>query len=333
MRVAVFSARRYDEVFLGKANRAAKHQLTFFESPLTPHTQGLLAGFEAACVFVNDVIDAKVLRHAAAQGVRLVVLRAAGFNNVDLEAARDAGVHVARAPTYSPHAVAEHALALMLTLNRKTHRAYNRVREGNFALDGLMGFDLHGKTAGVVGAGAIGGVMARLLKGFGCHVLASDPVPDAALARAGVEFVAFDDLLAKADLISLHCPLTAGTRRLIDTSAITRMTRGVMLINTSRGAVIDTRAVIRALKAGVIGSLGIDVYEEEEGLFFDDRSDQVIADDVFARLLTFPNVLVTGHQGFFTAEALTAIAEATIGNVTAFERNGHALHEVPHRRS
>lgn len=328
MRVAVFSARPYDERFLAMANARAGHSLSFFETRLSRQTCGVLDGFEAACVFVNDIVDAEVLGCAARHGVRLVALRAAGFNNVDLSVAKAAGVCIARVPAYSPHAVAEHTLALILTLNRKTHRAYNRVREGNFALDGLLGFDLHGKTAGVVGAGAIGSVTARLLLGFGCRVLASDPQPDEQLAAAGASYVALDELLADSDLITLHCPLNATTRRLIDEDTISGMKRGVMLINTSRGGVINTRAVIAALKTGVIGSLGIDVYEEEAKLFFDDRSDQIIEDDVFARLLTFPNVLVTGHQGFFTQEALTAIAETTIGNITAFEQTGRALHEV-----
>jgi D-lactate dehydrogenase len=328
MRVAVFSTRPYDRRFLTEANAEGAHELSFFEATLDAQTVGLSKGFDAICAFVNDSLDRRTLKQAADGGVRLVALRAAGFNNVDLAAAAELGVAVARVPAYSPHAVAEHTLALALTLNRKLHKAYNRVREGNFALDGLLGFDVFGKTAGVIGTGEIGGLVARLFQGFGCEVLAADPSPSAELAAAGVRYVATDALFAASDIISLHCPLTPATRHLVDSRAIARMKPGVMLINTSRGAVLDTRAVIAGLKRGLIGSLAIDVYEEEADLFFQDRSDEVIDDDVFARLLTFPNVLVTGHQGFFTREALEAIATTTIANLTAFERDGLALHPV-----
>jgi D-lactate dehydrogenase len=328
MRVAVLSTRPYDVRFLTAANAAGGHDLTFIEARLSAETVELLAGFDAVCTFVNDSVDRAVLAAAAARGVRLVAQRAAGFNNIDLRAAGELGIAVARVPEYSPHAVAEHTLALMLTLNRKIHRAYNRVREGNFALEGLMGFDMCGKTAGVVGTGAIGRIVARLLCGLGCTVLAVDPRPDPELAAAGVRYVSMGELLAASDIVTLHCPLTPETRHLIDRAAVQRMKPGVMIINTSRGAVIDTRAVIAGLKTGAVGHLGIDVYEEEAGLFFDDRSTQPIDDDVFARLLTFPNVVVTGHQGFFTHEALTAIAETTIRNITEFERNGRPAHPV-----
>jgi len=328
MRIAVFSARPYDEAFLTRANQSAGHELTFIEARLSEETRRLASGFEGICVFVNDELYGDLLRALQADGLRLVALRAAGFNNVDVAAAERCGVVVAHVPAYSPHAVAEHTLALILTLNRKTHRAYNRVREGNFALDGLLGFDLHGKTAGVVGAGAIGGVVATILAGFGCRVLACDPVPDPSLVDLGVAYVDMPRLLEESDVVTLHCPLDAGTRHLIDEAAISRMKPGAMLINTSRGAVVDTRAVIAGLKRGLIGSLGLDVYEEEAALFFEDRSERFIDDDVFARLLTFPNVLVTGHQAFFTDEALTAIAGMTIGNITAFERTGCPLHPV-----
>lgn len=329
MKIAVFSSRPYDEAFLTRANDAAGHELTFIEARLSEETRRLATGFEGLCIFVNDELDSELICALQADGLRLVALRAAGFNNVDIAAAGRCGVAVARVPAYSPHAVAEHTLALILTLNRKTHRAYNRVREGNFALDGLLGFDLHGKTAGVVGTGVIGRIVAMILAGFGCRVLAHDPVPDQELLDRGVAYVEMPELLAESDIVTLHCPLTAGTRHMIDRTAIDRMKPGVMLINTSRGAVVNTPAVIRGLKRGVIGSLGLDVYEEEAALFFEDRSQRFIDDDVFARLLTFPNVLVTGHQAFFTAEALTAIAETTIGNITAFERTGRPLHPVP----
>ena len=329
MRVAVFSTRPYDRQFLTAANAGGRHELSFFDARLTAETADLAAGFEAVCVFVNDTVDAAVLERAAAAGVRLVTLRAAGFNNVDLAAARARGVAVARVPAYSPHAVAEHTLALILTLNRKIHRAYNRVREGNFALDGLLGFDLVGKTAGVVGTGQIGILVARILSGFGCQVLATDPQPRDDLRSDGVLYVAPDELFARSDIVSLHCPLTPTTRYLVNEQTIGRMKRGVMIINTSRGAVVDTRAVIAGLKSGAVGSLGIDVYEEEEKLFFADHSSDVLGDDVFARLLTFPNVVVTAHQGFFTTEALQAIAETTIANISAFERDGRPAHPVP----
>ncbi|MDP2212259.1 2-hydroxyacid dehydrogenase [Phenylobacterium sp.] len=328
MRVAVFSARPYDQRFLSEANTAFGHELTYFDVHLSRETCRLAAGFEAVCVFVNDELDAELLQEMQGQGLRLVALRASGFNNVDVAAAKACGVAVCRVPAYSPHAVAEHTLALILTLNRKTHRAYNRVREGNFALDGLLGFDLKGKTAGVVGTGAIGEIVAEILQGFGCKVIASDPNPSAALQARGVVYRSVEDLLPDCDIVSLHCPLTPVTRHLIDGPAIARMKPGVMLINTSRGAVVDTVAVIAGLKSGAVGSLGLDVYEEEAGLFFEDRSARFIDDDVFARLLTFPNVLVTGHQAFFTHEALSAIAQITLANITDFERHGRATHEV-----
>ena len=328
MRLAVFSTKPYDRLFLEAANASADHELTFYEARLSEATTSLAVGVPAICAFVNDQLDRRALADLRAGGTRLVALRSAGFNNVDLQAARELVVTVARVPAYSPHAVAEHAMALILTLNRKLHRAYARVREGNFALDGLLGFDLHGRTAGIVGTGKIGAAMARILKGFGCRVLAFDPAPNDECASLGLSYVDYARLLADSDIVTLHCPLTPATHHLIDAAAIRRMKPGVMLINTSRGAIIDTRAVIAGLKSGKIGHLGLDVYEEEADLFFEDLSRQVIKDDVFARLLTFPNVVVTGHQGFFTEEALRNIAETTIANVTAFERTGRPLHEV-----
>lgn len=328
MRVAVFSTKPYDRRFLDAANAGAGHELVYLESRLTLRTVAAAEGAGAVCAFVNDKLDASVLAALLQQGIRLIALRSAGFNNVDLVVARDLGVTVARVPEYSPHAIAEHTAALVLSLNRKIHRAYARVREGNFALDGLLGFDLVGRTVGIVGTGRIGAVFARIMTGFGCTILAFDPRRNPDCEAIGVRYVSLDELLAGSDIVSLHCPLTPETHHLIDAAAVARMREGAMLINTSRGAVVDTRAVIRGLKTGRIGSLGLDVYEEEADLFFEDLSDKVIQDDVFARLLSFPNVLITGHQAFFTAEALRAIAETTMANITGFERQGRAVHEV-----
>ncbi|MEP0322729.1 2-hydroxyacid dehydrogenase [Bauldia litoralis] len=328
MRVAVFSTKPHDRRYLERANEDGGHRLSFLEPRLTAETASLAKGADAVCVFVNDTVSEEVVERLGSQGVRLLALRSAGFNHVDLVAAEAAGIAVGRVPAYSPHAVAEHAVALILTLNRKTHRAYNRVREGNFVLDGLLGFDLNGKTVGIVGTGLIGEVVARIMTGFGCRVVAHDPAPNPTCEALGVHYLSVEQLLSQSDVISLHCPLTPATHQLIDGPALARMKRGAMLINTSRGEVIDTRAVIRGLKDGTIGSLGLDVYEEETDLFFEDLSNRIIPDDVFARLLTFPNVLITGHQAFFTEEALAAIAETTIANVTAFERDGRPLHEV-----
>ncbi len=326
MRVAVFSTKSYDRTALRAAN-AGRHELTFFEAKLLPETAGLADGHQAICPFVNDQVDAKVIATVAEGGTRLIATRSAGYNHVDLEAAATHDITVARVPAYSPNAVAEHALALILTLNRKMHRAYNRVREGNFSLDGLMGFTLDGKTVGVVGTGSIGLVFARIMHSMGCRVLATDPNPSDAVAEFA-EYVELDALLADSDIISLHCPLMPQTHHLIDADSIDQMRDGVMIINTSRGGLIDTQALTAGLKSGKIGHVGLDVYEEEEGLFFEDLSNHIIRDDVFSRLLTFPNVVITGHQGFFTEEALQNIAETTIGNITAFDGGGGELHQV-----
>lgn len=324
MDVTIFSTKSYDRQFLNAANEMAgsPHRLRYFDARLTAESAPLARNAPALCAFVNDVLDREVLETLAAGGTRLVALRSAGFNHVDLAAAALLGIAVARVPAYSPHAVAEHTVGLILSLNRKIHRAYARVREGNFALEGLLGFDLKGRTAGVVGAGKIGLAVARILAGFDCRVLICDPAPPEDARTIPAELVSFDELLREADIISLHCPLTTGTRHLINADAIARMKRGVMLINTGRGALVDTRALIGGLKSGAIGYLGLDVYEEEGDLFFENLSDTILQDDLFARLLTFPNVLVTGHQGFFTQEAMTAIAETTIDNITAFESSG-----------
>ncbi|WP_448578279.1 2-hydroxyacid dehydrogenase [Thermaurantiacus sp.] len=328
MDVTVFSSRSYDETYLSSANAAGRHRLRFLETRLDARTAALAAGAGAVSAFVNDEVDAAALATLAGLGVGLVALRCAGFNQVDLAAAHQLGVRIGRVPAYSPHAVAEHAVGLMLALNRHLCRAWSRVREGNFALDGLVGFDMAGKTAGIVGTGSIGQVMARILIGFGCHVIATDPAPDPGLEALGVRYMPFPALAEAADIVTLHCPLTPETRHLVNAEALARMKRGVMLINTSRGAVVDTRALIAALKSGHLGSLGLDVYEEESHLFFRDLSGRAIADDLFARLLTFPNVIITGHQGFFTAEALASIAETTIANIDRFAATGAPLHEV-----
>jgi len=330
MQVTMFSAKPYDRRSFAAANRD-RHRIDFLEPRLTPETATLARGAEVVCAFVNDDLGADTLRGLAAGGTRLVALRSAGFNHVDLAAATAAGIAVARVPAYSPHAVAEHALALILTLNRKTHRAWNRVRDGNFALDGLLGFDMHGKVAGVVGTGLIGSIVVRLLTGFGCTVLASDPFPNSDCVALGARYVETDALFAESDIVALQCPLTPETRHLVNDRTIGLMKPGAMLVNTGRGEVVDTRAVIRGLKSGRIGALGLDVYEEEGDLFFEDLSGEVMTDDVFARLLTFPNVLITGHQAFFTAEALQAIAETTLANIDAFAATGAPLHPVLRR--
>ena len=328
MRIAVYSTRPYDRQSLDQANGPGRHALVFLQARLDAATASAAAGAEAVCAFVNDRLDGRTLGALHAVVVRLVLLRSAGFNHVDLAQAQRLGMAVGRVPAYSPHAVAEHTAALVLTLNRKIHRAHARVREGNFQLEGLLGFDLHGSTVGVVGTGRIGACFARIMRGFGCEVLACDPQPCTDLASRGVRYAGLPELLAASDILSLHCPLTPATRHLIDAAALARMKPGAMLVNTSRGAVVDTRAVIDALKRGQLGSLGLDVYEEEGDLFFRDLSDEVLQDDVFARLLTFPNVVVTGHQAFFTRQALAAIAETTLANADAFAATGRPRHAV-----
>ena len=328
MKVAVFSSKPYERESLDAANERHHHELHHFEPRLELDTVPLAGGFRAVCVFVNDVLDGLTLRALHEAGTRHVALRCAGFNNVDLTVADELGIDVVRVPAYSPHAVAEHTVGLILTLNRKFHRAHARVREGNFSLNSLMGFDLHGRTIGIVGTGQIGTVMAQIMVGFGCELLGHDPYPSDACRDLGMRYVALDELFTASDIISLHCPLTPQTYHMIDTAAIERMKPGVMLINTGRGALIETTDVIQGLKSGRIGYLGLDVYEEESSLFFRDLSDQVIHDDVFARLTTFPNVLVTAHQGFFTREALANIAETTLANLDELERTGDCDNRV-----
>ncbi len=328
MRVAVFSSKPYDERFLSSGNLSHGHELSFYETHLTPDTAQLAIGSPAVCAFVSDDLGAESLERLAGDGVQLVALRSAGFNHVDLTTARRLGLTVVRVPRYSPHAVAEHCVGLILSLNRHIHRAYTRVRESNFSLTGLLGFDLHGRTVGVVGTGEIGTRFAEIMTGFGTSILAADPFPNTRLQEIGATYAPIDDVLAQSDIVSLHCPLTPETHHLIDADRLATMRDGVMLINTSRGALIDTDAVIDALKAGKVGHLGLDVYEEEVDLFFEDLSDQVLQDDTFARLMTFPNVLITGHQAFFTREALSKIAEVTLANITAFERGEHLVNAI-----
>lgn len=323
MQIAFFSTKPYDRRFFEAANQDAGktdagHELRFFEPRLTPETARLADGYEGVCVFVNDTLDADVLEQLASQGTKLIALRCAGYNNVDLDAAKRLGLTVARVPVYSPYAVAEHTAALILALNRKIHRAYNRVRESNFAIDGLLGFDLNGKTVGLIGTGRIGEIMAKIATGFGCKVIAYDLKPNPACEAIGVEYKPFEELVATSDILSLHCPLTPDTHHLISADTVEKMKPGVMLVNTSRGGLIDAQAVINGLKSGRIGSVALDVYEEEGDVFFEDLSDTVLQDDVLARLLTFPNVLITSHQAFFTQEAMRKIAETTLANATGF---------------
>ena len=331
MRVAVFSTKPYDEFYLQEANRQ-QHELLFLEARLSPATAALASGFEAVCAFVNDQLDREVLQSLASSGVRYVALRCAGFNNVDLSAAAALNLQVVRVPVYSPFAVAEHTVGLMLTLNRKIHRAHWRVREGNFALHGLLGFDMNGRTAGIVGTGEIGSVVAKILTGFGCRLLGFDRMENPKCRELGVEYVSFEQLLAESDIVTLHCPLTRETHHMICKPAIERMKPGVMLINTSRGALVDAQAATDGLKSGKIGYLGLDVYEEEAELFFEDHSGHVIQDDVFMRLATFPNVLITAHQAFFTATALEEIARVTMANLTCFERGEPTANDLIPRR-
>ncbi len=316
MKVAVFNTKTYDRQFLTDANAESGHELVFFEPRLTPDTASLASGFEAVCVFINDELHAETLKIIASTGTKLVALRSAGFNHVDLHTAAKLGIKVVRVPSYSPQAVAEHAVGLILTLNRKYHRAFNRVRESNFSLNGLLGFDLYGSTVGIVGTGKIGVCFAQIMRGFGCKLLAYDVYKNPICLDMGVKYVEFPELLRNSDIVSLHCPLTPESHHMINSESLKDFNPGAMLINTSRGGLIDTKAVIQGLKSGRIGHLGLDVYELEGSLFFEDLSDQVIQDDTFGRLVTFPNVVVTGHQAFFTRNALQNIAEATISNIT-----------------
>ncbi|HVI46907.1 MAG TPA: 2-hydroxyacid dehydrogenase [Chitinophaga sp.] len=328
MDILFFSTQPYDKEYFNKANEQGAHRFRFLEYPLNEDNTALIKDERAVCVFVNDKVNAAVIRQLKEKGIRLIALRCAGFNNVDLKAAAEAGIRLVRVPAYSPHAVAEHAVALLLALNRKIYKAYNRVRDNNFTLSGLEGFDLYGKTVGVIGTGNIGAVFCRIMRGFGCRVLAHDLYSNEDLEKAGVEYSSVDSILSSSDIISLHCPLTPDTKHLVNWHTIVKMKPGVTLINTSRGGLIDTKSVVEALKTGHIGGLGIDVYEQEEQLFFQNFSGTIIQDDVLSRLTTFPNVLITAHQGFFTREALTQIAETTLQNINSFEKNEALLNEI-----
>jgi D-lactate dehydrogenase len=317
--VAVYDTKPYDRDYLSRAVGSEEVAWHFYDFRLEPQTALAAKGEQAVCVFVNDVVNREVVEGLAGSGVGLVALRCAGFNNVDLTAAKELGLIVARVPSYSPHAVAEHAVALLLTLNRKIHRAFNRVRELNFSLNGLVGFDLYGKTAGILGTGKTGRIVAEILRGFGMRVLASDVYPNPQwAAENGIKYVETSTLVKESDLISLHAPLTPETDRIINAETLAQMKSGVVLVNVSRGRLIHTKALISALKSGHVGGVALDVYEEEEGIFFEDLSGEVLHDDELARLLTFPNVLVTAHQAFFTREALSEIARVTVENVRRF---------------
>jgi len=313
---SVYDTKPYDRDYLAPAAQSAGLACRFHDFRLDEDTALAAQGAGAVCIFVNDRADRAVLSRLAGVGVRHLALRSAGFNHVDLAAARDLGLSVTRVPAYSPHAVAEHTVALLLALVRKIPRAHNRVRELNFSLAGLVGFDLHGKTAGIIGTGKIGRLTAQILRGFGMRVLATDPLPDAAWAAVhDIAYVALEPLLAQSDVISLHAPLNPETHHLINAATLAGMKPGVVVVNTSRGRLIDTTALIAALKSGGLGGVALDVYEEESGVFFEDLSGTVLADDELSRLLTFPNVLITAHQAFLTHEALTEIARVTVGNI------------------
>jgi len=317
--IAFYDTKSYDQKYFSRKNEASRMDLRFFDFRLDAANAGSAEGCKAVCVFVNDNLDAVCLKQLADLGVGLVALRCAGFNNVDQNAAREAGIRVVRVPAYSPHAVAEHTLAILLALNRKIHRAYNRVREMNFSLGGLVGFDLHGKTIGIFGTGKIGSITAEIFRGFGCRVIAYDPCQNEEwAARHGIEYVSIDALLAQSDVVSLHLPLTPETHHLLNAESIGRMKRGAYLVNTSRGKLVDSAAVIKALKTGHLGGVALDVYEEEEGVFFEDHSYAGLQDDVLSRLITFPNVLITAHQAFLTDEALSAIASVTLDSIERF---------------
>lgn len=329
MKITMFGTQPYDKESFGRIGKDYGFEITYHRSHLNANNVALAKGAEAVCVFVNDTVDAETVRGLADLGVKLIALRCAGFNNVDLNAAACCGIPVVRVPAYSPHAVAEHAVALMLALNRKIHRAYWRTRDGNFSLHGLMGFDMYGKTAGIIGTGKIARELIRILKGFGMEVVANDLYPDPAYAKeAGITYVPLDELYRRSDIVSLHCPLTDETRYMIGDVAISQMKPGVMLINTGRGQLIHTESLIDGLKEKQIGSAGLDVYEEEAGYFYEDTSDRIMDDDVLARLLSFNNVIVTSHQGFFTREALDNIARTTLQNIRDFAEGRTLVNQV-----
>lgn len=326
MKIAVFSTCKYDQDFLEKYNTG--HELFFFKQVLNLQNVALTKSFDAVCLFVNDKADSKVINALKSNGVKLILLRCAGFNNVDIDAAKEANIKILRVPAYSPEAIAEHALAMILTLNRKTHKAYNRVREGNFSLEGLIGFNLSGCKAAIIGTGSIGTALYRILSGFGCRIMAFDPYPNEDLKKEGLVYGSLEETLHDAEIVSLHCPLSDDSYHMINKQTLKLFKKGSMLINTSRGALVDTKDAIKALKSGRLGYLGLDVYEQESELFFQNRSEEVILDDLITRLIAFPNVLVTAHQGFFTRDAMQQIAETTFSNVDAFINGKSMPNEV-----
>lgn len=324
MKIAFYDTKPYDKIWFEPLSHEYSQSIKFFENKLNRDTAALAKGYKAVCVFVNDIIDKDTIDILYENGVEIIALRQAGYNNVDFKSAYGK-IHVVRVPAYSPAAVAEHAMALLLTVNRKIHRAYSRTRENNFSINGLMGIDLRGKTAGIIGTGKIGKIFIEICKGFGMNVLAYDLYPS---NDVDVRYVGIDELFADSDVISLHCPLTADTRHIINQESIKKMKDGVMIINTSRGALIDTSALIDALKNQKMSAAGLDVYEEEEEYFFEDMSNKIIEDDELARLLTFPNLVITSHQGFFTREAMSAIAETTLENLRAYEKDESLINEI-----
>ena len=328
MDIAFFNTKSYDREIFESTNHAFNHNINFIEPHLNQMTTKLVQGEKCVCAFINDVLDRSVLELLKHRGVELIALRSAGFNHIDLDAAKELDLTVVRVPAYSPYATAEYAAGLLLVLNRRLHRAFNRVREGDFSINGLMGFDIHGKTVGIIGTGRIGIAFASIMVGFGTRVIAHDVHPSPECTGMGVEYVSLDELYAQSDIISLHCPLVEATQHIINAEAIDKMKTGVTIINTSRGRLLDTRAVIAGLKDRKIGLIGLDVYEEEESMFFEDLSDDMIEDDVFARLLTFPNVMVTSHQAFFTREAVARIAETTLQNICQYENKETLLNAI-----
>ncbi len=328
MKIAVFSTKSYDQEYFENYSIDSRYTFSFFETALNKDTASLTNGFDAVCIFVNDSVDKNTIEILSKNGVRLIALRCAGFNNVDIEAAKNNNIKVVRVPAYSPEAVAEHAVALILTLNRKTHKAYNRVREGNFSLKNLIGFNLYGKTIGVIGTGQIGATFCRIIKGFGCKIIAFDVSKSDELVQQGVEYLSLDEVFQQCDILSLHCPLNASTKHIVNEKSIALMKDGVMIINTSRGALINTADVITGLTSKKIGYLGIDVYEQEEKLFFEDLSESIIEDDLILKLISFPNVLITSHQAYFTKEAMDEITTTTLQNIEAFDKNLESKNEV-----
>jgi D-lactate dehydrogenase len=328
MKIAFFSTKLYDREYFNLANKEHNFEIDYFEAQLNSKTLTLASGYEVIIVFVHDQINSQSIKYLTEYGLKLIALRCSGFNNVDLKKAYEQGVKVVRVPSYSPNSIAEHTVALLLTLIRKTHKAYNRVREGDFSIEGLLGFNINSRTIGIIGTGRIGKITARILSGFGCKILAYDPYEDEECKKYGLKYVDIDTLFIQSDIISLHCPLTPDTYHLINEKSLRIMKDGVGIINTSRGAVIDSFSIIEALKSEKVGFLGLDVYEEEADLFYEDLSDKIIKDDMFARLLTFPNVLITSHQGFFTKEAMENISKTTLANITEFCEYGKCLNEI-----